>query len=147
MFTHNQTISPTLTSQDLLNAYRTRGLIVAQEIRAKLGALYSSEAVAGLLNLSLDELETFRKANKMLGLPAADSQWEYPSFQIVQSKLLPGLDLVLAALKDCDAWEKAAFLIDPLASTAMSTPLGAMQAGKIEEVVTLAINFGEQGAA
>jgi hypothetical protein len=151
MLAQNPTVNPDRASQDLLDAYRTRGLVVVQEIRSKLGNLHSSEVAANLLSLSLDELETFRKANKILGLPVADSQWEYPSFQIVQtaagSGLLSGLDLVLAALKDSDAWEKAAFLIDPLASTIMSTPLAAIQAGRIEEVVTLAQGFGEQGTA
>jgi hypothetical protein len=137
---------------DPLVSYKQGGLEVKRQLLAAEGGYYTSDRAAALLTISETALTALRQRSKIIGLPLADGSYVYPQWQFVKTlffrhRLLKGLDRVLAALADSDPWMQAAFMLDRLISTEMTTPLDGLRQGKIDLVIATAKSFGEQGAA
>lgn len=152
MLAQNQPQQKNSSSLDPLDPYRAKGLLVEKQILQDSGFTYSTTEVCSLLKIDPAQLESMRQQRKLVGLPLENGDRVYPQWQFVKTwffryRILKGLDLVLAALNHADSWEQVAFLLDPLAATDISTPLAALQAGKISQVLTVAHNFGRHGAA
>jgi hypothetical protein len=137
---------------DPLAAYKHDGLEIKRELLAAEGGYYSAEDAARLLTIGESELTRLRQQSKIIGLPLENGSYVYPKWQFTKTwffrrRPLKGLDLVLAALEDSDPWMQAAFMLDRLISTEMTTPLNGLHQGKISLVVATAKGLGEQGAA
>jgi hypothetical protein len=144
-------IKEQLVSSDPLAKYEQRGLEIEQQILEDAGDCYPSVKAAQMLGITEPMLETLRQQHKIVGLPISNGNYVYPSWLFVKTwffryRLIKGLNLVLSALPESDSWEQVAFLLDPLISVEMSTPLAGLQSGKIDLVVSIARSFGDHGA-
>jgi hypothetical protein len=139
-------------NSDPLASYKQGGLEVKRQLLAAEGGYYVRDRASTLLGISESALTALRQQSKIIGLPLADGNYVYPQWQFVKTlffrhRLLKGLDRVLAALSDSDPWIQAAFLLDRLISTEMTTPLEGLRQGKIDLVIAIAKSFGDHGVA
>lgn len=115
------------------------------------GGYYLSAEAAKLLGISEQKLEELRQTDKIIGLPIQNGNQVYPKWQFTKRfpwgyRILRGLDEVLAKFPSKSPWMRAGFMLNNV-SVEMTSPLAGLQAGKIAQVVDLANNFGEHGAA
>ena len=71
----------------------------------------------------------------------------YSAWQFGESGTLLGLESVLKALSDHDAWMQLAFFIAPNPRLDGRAPYQALAEGRLEAVLIAAQAYGEQGAA
>jgi hypothetical protein len=115
------------------------------------GGSYLSQEMARTLRITVEDLESRRAHNEIIGLPV-DGSFVYPKWQVVKwfwvlDVVLPGLDRVLNALGDRSPWTKAAFLLDRGIRPEFSTPLAGLKNNQIDLVIAAAQSYGEHGAS
>jgi hypothetical protein len=110
------------------------------------GGFYSDTKVREVLSLTASDLDKLRETNQLIAL-RVEQQFFYPKWQFVGNQLLPGLSKVLSKFPSKSQWMRAGFMLDNGVSVDLASPLAALQAGKIDEVVHLVENYGEHGAA
>lgn len=121
-----------------------------ERLLAKGGGLLTLEQVADELKEDKRIIEYQRKLGELVAVDV-NGEYQYPTWQFQDGKLLPGLDRVLAALKENDAtpWTKIIFMTTENAGFDGRTPLDCLKSGNkydIEEVVMEARREGQQGA-
>lgn len=84
------------------------------------------------------ELEERRTRHEVLGVRTADEQWIFPTWQVGEAEVLPGLGDVLSAFAGHPAWSVALWLRTPREELGDRTPHEALLAGEISSVVELA---------
>jgi hypothetical protein len=110
------------------------------------GGFYSSNKVCEVLSLIISDLDKLRETDQIIGL-RVEQQFFYPKWQFVGDRLLPGLSKVLSEFPSKSQWMRAGFMLDNGVSVDLASPLAALKAGKIDDVVHLVENYGEHGAA
>jgi hypothetical protein len=115
------------------------------------GGSYLSQEMARTLRITVEDLESRRVRNEIIGLPV-DGSFLYPKWQVVKrfwvlDVVLPGLDRVLNALGDRSPWTKAAFMLDQGIRPEFSTPFAGLRSNQIDLVIAAAQSYGEHGAS
>jgi hypothetical protein len=115
------------------------------------GGSYQSDEIARILRITVEDLESRRVRNEIIGL-LVDGSFLYPKWQVVKrfwvlDVVLPGLDRVLNALGDRSPWTKAAFMLDQGIRPEFSTPLAGLRSNQIDLVIAAAQSYGEHGAS
>jgi hypothetical protein len=115
------------------------------------GGSYLSQEMARTLRTTVEDLESRRVRNEIIGLPV-DGSFLYPKWQVVKrfwvfDVVVPGLDRVLDALGDRSPWTKAAFMLDQGIRPEFPTPLAGLRNNQIDLVIAAAQSYGEHGAS
>ncbi len=132
---------------DPLAAARLKGVQVKQQLLYGDEQPLTSEEVAALLRMTRQAVDKRRLKGQLLGVSLGKRGYLYPGWQFQSGQVLPGLERVLAALKDNDPWTKLMFMKTGDVRLDGATPLERLQAGDIEAVVQAAESYGTQGAA
>ena len=109
-------------------------------------ALSAAEAAKNL-GVDSQELEQWRKSQKLLGISTDSHEFIYPQEQFYKGKLLNGLDQVLVELTNLSPIAQLSFLTTGDIRLEGKTPIECLQADQIEQVVWAAGCYGHQGAA
>lgn len=136
-----------LRAADPLAPARLRGIDARRKLVDLAGGLLSSEEAATTLGLTRQAIEKRRRAGRLLCLSLGKRGYRYPAFQFVDGKTLSGLERVLDALKDRDAWTQLSFFVNRRAELGNRKPVALLQAGRIDDVVEAAEADADQGAA
>jgi biotin operon repressor len=146
VFTQPEALSQ-LAPQDPLAAARLKGVMVKQQLLYAGGPPLSSAEVAQMLGISRQAVDQRRLKGKLLAVSLGRRGYRYPHWQFQDGHTLPGMERVLAALQDADAWTQLMFLMTGDLRLGGQTPLECLQRGDIEAVVEAAASYGNQGAA
>jgi hypothetical protein len=135
-----------LAEDDPLLAAKLRGLYRRQEMLRAAGGALSSQQVAEVLSLSRQAVDKRRSSNQLLALTQGRRGYSYPGFQFEEGKTLSGIEDVLKALSALDPWMQLNFFTSPTERLGGKTPVEALREGKVNDVVSIASTYGEQGA-
>ena len=136
-----------LAPNDPLAAARFKGVQVKHELLYGDGQPLTSEEVAQLLHITRQAVDKRRSKGQVLGVSLGRRGYLYPAWQFQQGQVLPGLERVLAALKDYDPWTQLMFMKTGDVRLDGATPLERLQAGDIDAVVWAAECYGTHPAA
>jgi hypothetical protein len=136
-----------LAPTDPLVGARLRGMKVKQELLYSDGQPLRSEEVAQLLGISRQAVDKRRNKGQLLAVSLGKRGYFYPLWQFHDGGVLPGLDLVLAALAKFDAWTQLMFIKTGDLRLDHLTPLECLLAGNIDPVLTAAACYGEPNPA
>lgn len=136
-----------LTKIDPLASAKVRGLLAKQQLLEAEGGWISSEQVASILGITRQAVDKRRRNGQLIGLPMEQRKCVYPVWQFLEGKTLLGLEEALKHLQIGDPWMQTAFMVNGNLRLNGMSPLAVLKQGKIEEVVTAAQLYGEQGAA
>ena len=133
-----------IRTHDPLAGARLRGLDAKRRLIESEGGSLSSSEAAEILHVSRQAVDKRRKEGKLLALELGKKGYYYPSWQFG----LQGLEEVLIALGDRDAWEKLSFFLNPNALLRDRTPLELLRVGNehIKDVIKAAGSYVEHGA-
>jgi hypothetical protein len=124
-----------------------RGIEARNQLLNENGGTLTAEEVAGILGITRQAVEKRRSSGTLLGLTTAAHGYRYPSWQFIQSGVVPGLEDVLRALALFDPWMQAAFFVSGNPRLENTSPLEALKAGRLTAVLEAAQAYGEHGAA
>jgi hypothetical protein len=116
---------------------------MADLVKAEGGPIGVEEVVKHLA-ISRAAVDKRRKSGSLLGIQDGSRAVRYPSWQFAASGVLAGLPDVLGAIGVDDPWMRLQFFLSPDGDL-KATPLEALRAGRIEEVVNAAAKYGRQG--
>lgn len=136
-----------LAPKDPLAAARLKGVQIKQQLLYDKSQPLTSVEVASLLHMTRQAVDKRRLKGQLLAVSLGKRGYLYPDWQFSGGQVLPGLERVLAALKDCDPWTKLMFMKTGDVRLNGATPLEKLQLGAIEEVVEAAQSYGIQRAA
>lgn len=136
-----------LSKTDPLAGAKVRGLRVKEQLLKAEGGVISTQEAADLLHLSRQAIDKRRKKGQLIGLSMGRRGYVYPVWQFVEEGTLSGLELVLAELRDHDAWMQTAFMVNSNTLLNGETPLALLRRGEVEAVRQAAREYCEQGAA
>lgn len=136
-----------LAPADPLAAARLKGVQVKHELLYGDGQPFTSEEVASLLHVTRQAVDKRRSKGQLLGVSLGRRGYLYPAWQFLAERVLPGLERVLAALKEYDPWTQLMFLKTGDIRLGGATPLERLQAGDVDAVVWAAECYGKHGAA
>lgn len=135
-----------LRRDDPLAPARLRGLNSREQLLEAEGGAISAEEVAALLHITRQAVDKRRRAGHLIGVSTGRHGYAYPLCQFDHQGTLPGLELVLAELKEHDPWMQLAFLLNRNVRLGGETPLAELRRGHVERVRNAARSYGEQGA-
>jgi hypothetical protein len=136
-----------LRREDPLAAARVRGLRLREELlNAEGGAIGASETAARL-HITRQAVDKRRRAGKLLAVELGRRRWLYPTWQVQDGQVLPGLEEVLSDLSTHDPWMQLGFFLSGDYRLGERTPLDALRQGRLADVRTAARAYGEHGAA
>jgi hypothetical protein len=141
-----EALAPLKTVDPLLDA-RLRGIAARQRLVESHGGALTADEVAKLLNITRQAVDKRRRNGQLLAVELGRRGYYYPACQFGESGTLPGLESVLKALSDHDAWMQLAFFIAPNPRLDGRAPYLALAGGRLEPVLIAAQAYGEQGAA
>ena len=101
---------------------------------------------AEVLGLSRQAVDKRRSSNQLLALTQGRRGYSYPGFQLEESKTLSGLEDVLKALSALDPWMQLNFFTSPTERLGGKTPIETLRERKVNDVISIASAYGEQGA-
>lgn len=84
------------------------------------------------LDVAADEVEALARGNGLLALTTFDGRTVFPTWQVVQGAVLPGLAAVLAAFAGQPAWSVALWLTTAHDDLGGRTPVAALGAARGE---------------
>lgn len=126
---------------------RLKGVQVKRQLLYEDGQPLTSEEVAQLLQITRQAVDKRRSKGQLLGVSLGRRGYIYPAWQFREEGVLPGLERVLAVLKDYDPWTALMFLKTGDIHLEGATPLERLQAGDVKAVVRAAECYGEHTAA
>lgn len=127
--------------QEPLAAARLRGLEAKRRLLEAEGGTLSTAEAARLLRVSRQAVDRRRTEGKLLALALGKKGYYYPAWQFD----LPGMPSVLAALAGRDPWEQLSFFLNPSEGLGDRTPIEALRAGQLPDVLQAATAYAEQG--
>jgi len=136
-----------LAPTDPLAAARFKGVQVKQQLLYGDEQPLTSEEVASLLHMTRQAVDKRRLKGQLLAVSLGKRGYLYPCWQFQLGQVLPGLEKVLAALKNYDPWTKLMFMKTGDVRLDGATPLERLQAGDLEAVVQAAESYGTHRAA
>lgn len=136
------------TKTDPLENSRRRGVAARERLVQAEGGCLSGPVVAQLLGVSREAVNKRRISGKLIALSTSKRGYLYPGWQFIDRDILPGLSGVLAVLDEEDPWMQASFMLSPNTwLEGEASPLDLLRQRRLEEVMTAARAYGEQGAA
>jgi hypothetical protein len=135
-----------LVAEDPILAAKLRGLELRREMLKIAGGVLTSERVAAVLDVSRQAVDKRRAANQLLALTQGKRGYSYPGFQFEDGKTLRGLEDVLEKLDSLDPWMQLRFFTSSHERLDQKTPIEALRKGRVEDVISAASGYGEQGA-
>ncbi len=133
--------------EDPLAAARLRGIRERNRMLRMEGGVMSADEAARELNLTRQAVDKRRKAGRLLALSLGRRGFAYPAWQFVRGSLLPGLERVLKAIPERNAWMQAVYFLSPDPRLADRLPLHELRRGRVDEVLRTCRAFGEHGAS
>ena len=124
-----------------------RGQLAKRQLLDAGGGTLSSVEVAHLLGVSRQTVNNRRLKGRLIGVPSARGDYEYPAWQFADGGVLPGLERVLMALRDHHPWTQISYMLNPDIRLGGRAPLEQLRQQRVDEVVAAASMYGEQGAA
>jgi hypothetical protein len=136
-----------LHREDPLFSAKLRGLRNRELLLSADGQPLTADQAAQALGISRQGVDKRRLAGRLLAVSTGRRGYHYPSWQFTPEGILPGLEPVLALLREHDPWMRLAFFVN--ANTALSgeTPLAELRRGNLDPVKRAARLYGEQVAA
>ncbi len=136
-----------LKQAESLAPARQRGESKKQQLLGAEGGTVDVHQAAGLLNLTTEVIDEWRKQGKLIAIYRGNTEYVYPRWQFVAGEVLPGLEDVLGELRNYDSWTQLAFMLNPNVYLHGEIPLNQLQHGRVLEVQRAARAYGEQGGA
>jgi hypothetical protein len=137
-----------LPTSDPLRMAKLRGLVARRELLSADGGALTASDVTKLLDISRQAVDKRRKAGQLLAVELPKRGLLYPAWQFSETgALLPGLVVVLAALREHDPWAQARFFVTSSDRLNDKRPLDLLRDGDVAPVLAAARSFGEHGAA
>lgn len=116
-------------------------------IDQQVGVFWASAAVQARLGVSRQRVSAKVKSRQILRVTTSDGVSLYPEFQFAGSAVVPGFGEALRALGDGGtAWMIALWFTNPEPALDGVTPIAALKAGRVDEVVALSRDVGERWA-
>jgi hypothetical protein len=141
-----EALAPLKAVDPLLDA-RLRGIAARQRLVESHGGTLTADEVAKPLKITRQAVDKRRRNGHLLAVELGRRGYYYPAWQFGESGTLPGLESVLNALSDHDAWMQLAFFISPNQRLDGKAPYEALAKGQLQAVLIAAQAYGEQGAA
>jgi hypothetical protein len=136
-----------LHEQDPLLPARLRWLRDRERLLQAEGGTISAEQAAELVGMTRQGIDKRRRTGTLIGLSLGRKGYVYPVWQFAEGGTLPGLQAVLAELRDFGPWMQVAFMLSGDARLNGERPLDELRRGHVQQVVAAAHSFGEQGGA
>ena len=136
-----------LRQQDPLLPARLRWLRDREHLLQAEGGVLSAEQAATVLRMTRQGVDKRRRTGALIGLCLGRKGYVYPLWQFDQNGTLPGLEAVMAELRDVSPWMQAAYMLSGDARLNGERPLDVLRHGDIQHVVEAARDYGEQGGA
>jgi len=124
-----------------------RGIEARQRLIEEHGGTLTAQQVARMIGISRQGVEKRRQAGKLLALATGRHGYRYPVWQFSDSGALPGLEDVLGVLAPHDEWMQTLFFVGKNLRLGDRTPIEALKAGELAQVLDAAQLYGEQGLA
>jgi hypothetical protein len=129
---------------------RLRSLGAEQELLAEEGGVISDAEFAHRLHLkSRQTVHNYRDAGKIFAVPKGSRNFVYPAWQIQGGALLPGLEAVLAVLRQKKKTSPAGialFFLTPAEALDGKRPLDLLRQSETAEVIRHAQRYGVIGS-
>lgn len=125
---------------------KLRGAIQKQKMLEAEGGVVGPAEAGKLLGISRQAVGQRRAAGKLLGVPAAGG-FVYPVWQFKDGSTLDGLEDILAALSEHNAWMKLVFFLNYDSALNGKRPVDVLRGGKVSHALRAAHMYLEQGAA
>jgi hypothetical protein len=109
---------------------------VKADLAERAGGLLPATAVAAMLGVTRAAVDKRRAAGRLLAVKVR-GDWRYPAAQFAGCEAVPGLDEVIARKPNGTGWTILGFLLAPEAPLGGATPLEALRAGRLAEVLRL----------
>jgi hypothetical protein len=113
------------------------GKVRKAELTRMAGGLYTLSEVAAILAISELLVEERRKAGELIAVRLAES-YCYPACQFTPHGIVTGLSEVLAVMPVRHDWMRLEWLLIPDEALEGLTPLEALRAGRLEDVIDIA---------
>ncbi len=113
------------------------GEVRKAELTRMAGGLYTLSEVAAILAISEQLIEQRRKAGELIAVRLAES-YCYPACQFTPHGIVTGLSEVLAVMPIRHAWMRLEWLLVPDEALEGLSPLEALRAGRLEDVIDIA---------
>lgn len=136
-----------LAPKDPLAAARFKGMQIKLELLYECSQPLKSEEVAQLLHITRQAVDKRRSKGQLLAISLGRRGYFYPAWQFHEGKVLPGLELVMATLKEYDPWTQLMFFKTGDIRLEGATPLERLRTGNVDKVVWAAQCYGKHGAA
>lgn len=134
-------VAESVTTQTWTEALHRGAAAKRAMLRMEGGVLSATEFAdrLGLVPRELNEMRLFSLE--------VDDVCVYPTFQLTDDGLLPGIEQVVEAFTVEDPWMRANFMLTGDARLAKRRPIDLLRKGRLEEVVRAARAYGKHGAA
>ena len=132
-------------SDPLYEAYKLGAEVKREMLKAE-GGVLSGKQFSGKLGITPLELGRMRKRNEVFWLDIGDD-YVYPSFQLGENGLLPGIRDVLDSFAFDHAWTRFYFMLSGDLRLNGWRPIDALRDGRIDDVKLAARAYGVHGAA
>ena len=110
-----------------------RGAEVRSRLTKAAGGMLSADAVGKALGISRQAVDKRRAAGRLLAMRIR-GDWHYPAAQFHDGETLPGLDEVIAGMRESSPWSVLDFLLAPDDALDGRSPLAALRAGDVAAV-------------
>jgi hypothetical protein len=140
---------PEATAEAAFERVRLRSLGADAELRnAEGGGLSYGEFAKQLGIASRQTIHDYHQDKKIIRWSKGARNFRYPAWQILDHKLLPGLDIVLKILHErhLSPLDIISILLTPMRDLNDNRPLDLLRQGKIDKVVAAINRYGDIGA-
>jgi hypothetical protein len=115
-----------------------------EELVALAGGLCDEEQVARRLGASVAELRECTRTGRLIAV-LFEGRRGYPACQFDERGMVPGLEMALCSMLIRSDWMRLEWLLTPDEALDGFSPLAALRAGKVDEVIELARSEGSLG--
>ncbi len=122
-------------------ALLAEGARFKQSLLERTGGAIGVLDVASLLGIKRQAVDKRRRARHLIAIPRGQD-FSYPAVQFTENGLVPGLEKVLEAMPIEDPWMRLEWLITEDDELDGQSPLEALKAGRIAEVIANAAGHG-----
>ncbi|MGK4005071.1 hypothetical protein WMF31_20760 [Sorangium sp. So ce1036] len=135
------------SAADPLMLARLRGVQARDALLAAEGGTLTADEVGEVLHVSPQAVEVRRAAGQLLAVDGGRRGYLYPSWQLADEGVLPGLEEILGLLVEHPPLAKLRFFLSGNHRLDGERPLDRLRRGDLAPVRLAARTFGEQGAA
>lgn len=134
--------SPAVGELDPTAALLAEGAEVKQKLLACAGGAVGVTDVARILGITRQAVDKRRRAHRLIAV-SHGHDYAYPAAQFAEGGLVQGLDRALVAMPARDPWMRLEWLLTADDELDGMSPLDALRAGRVQDVVANAAGHGE----